>query len=1651
MFPNPPGRFAQSRYRCLTRGLENLERRCLLSFDYASMVQVAPGLAVDPGDYEEGSLLVKYKQTGIGAVRVTESLGATVGRAYTQIPGLHQVKLPSGVKVADVLPRFRNNPNVLYAEPDFRLHTTALPNDPRYDELWGLNNTGQTGGTVDADSDIAEAWDIATGSNLVVAVIDTGVDYLHEDLAANMWVNAGEIPGDGIDNDGNGFVDDIHGYDFANDDPDPMDDQGHGTHVAGTIGAVGDNGIGVVGVNWDVQLMAVKFLDATGNGTTSDAVDAINYAVANGAQIANASWGGNEPFSQALYDAIAGGRDAGQIFIAGAGNGNAFGFGQDNDSNPFYPASYDLDNIISVAATDHNDARATFSNYGITSVDLAGPGVSILSTRPGNSYELLSGTSMATPHVAGVASLVWQHNPTWTADQVIEQILNSVDPVSSMQGITTTGGRLNAAAALGEPVPPPPPPPPATLPVSEDFEDALAQDFQVRVGTWGVTSGRYAITPVMGDPSASAVSTVRLETPLADDMEVFATANAAPEIGFFFNYLSNGYIVFDYQDNFDFKYAGFNVVSGQWVIGQRSGSGWQNLATLSDAGIAASTDVGMRLTIEDGQSVTLYGKGAPVLSHSFAESVVDGQVGVGAQNSQTAFDNVYVNTFVSATPAALPIQEDFSDGTADNFQPQTPGWSVSGGAYQVDAFTGANAFSTLQVDGALPADLELRATANVHAPSGSQSSNALLVFDYHNENDFKFVAAYAGTDQWVIGVRGAGWTTVAETSEAVETNVDYDMQVVIEDGSSVTLLVDGVVKATHTFADSVTDGVLGLGTLNASVHFDDLVVQEYLPPPPPPPGSLPIVEDFSDGLADYFQPQLGNWSVNNGQYFGSPSGDALSTLNLAEALPSDLDFRATVAVQQPTSGLYQNAVMIFDYQSPTNFKFAGAYAGTDQWVIGQRTSQWVTLASAGAAVDVGVDYDLRLVIQAGNQVALYANGALQTTYAFSGSVTDGAIGLGTWNALARFDDVSLQTYVAPPPPPAASLPLSEDFSDGVADFFQPQVGDWLVNAGRYQGSPSGDAVTTLNVAEPLPTELEFRASVTVHPPAYGFYQNGLLIFDYQSPTNFKFAGAYAGTDQWVIGHRTSQWITDASAGASIDVGTDYELSVVIEGDHQVTLLVDGVPQTSHTFSDSLTDGDLGFGTWNAVASYDDVSVQSYVAPPPPPPPPAGTLPVAEDFSDGVADYFQPQVGDWAINAGRYVGTPAGDAVSTLALDAPLPSDLEFQATVNIQPPSGGLYQNGLLVFDYQSPTDFKFAGAYAGTNQWVIGHRTSQWVTDAFAGSTVNVGVDYDLRLVIEGGNQVTLWVGETPQVTYSFAESVTDGDIGLGTWNAVAKYDQIVVQAYTPPPPPPAAELPVQEDYSDGLADLFVPRRGTWTVSGGEYHASPSGDAISTLEPGGALPTDLEFQATARIQPPTYGVYQNAVVIFDYQSPTNFKFAGAYAGTNEWVIGTRTSSWTVLASYGETVNVNVDYTLRLVIDGDHQATLFVDGLPKTTHTFNGSLTDGSVGLATWNAIAHFDDVSLQATGTSVAALTVGTSVLPETNADLSDPLLSLPAASSRRSSAGIGASPSDTSAGAASHGRGNGRPGSPQSISSESPLDQVFAELEFDLMGDLS
>ncbi len=420
-------------------------------------------------NFSSDRVIVKLKP--IASASEVSNLQAQIG--VTKVTTAEQFgiaiwEIPEG-NVEETISAYNNDPRVEYIEPDYiisldDLQTTSpteeiletitplitTPNDPDYPLLWGLNNTGQTGGTPDADIDAPEAWDIETGNpNTVIGVLDTGVDYNHPDLVDNIWTNPGEIAGDGIDNDSNGYIDDVRGWDFAYNDNDPSDVYGHGTHVSGTIAAKGNNSVGVTGVAWNAKIMPLKFLNDGGFGNISDAILALNYATAKGVKLTNNSWSGGG-YSQGLYDAINTAGQQGALFIAAASNEAA-----NNDIYLAYPASYDLPNIISVASTTRTDELSFFSNYGPTSVDLGAPGSDIYSTIPGGNYGFNSGTSMASPHVAGGAALVWSQNPTWTAQEVKNQLLQTTDPIPALIGRTVSGGRLNINTALGGYSPPP--------------------------------------------------------------------------------------------------------------------------------------------------------------------------------------------------------------------------------------------------------------------------------------------------------------------------------------------------------------------------------------------------------------------------------------------------------------------------------------------------------------------------------------------------------------------------------------------------------------------------------------------------------------------------------------------------------------------------------------------------------------------------------------------------------------------------------------------------------------------------------------------------------------------------------------------------------------------------------------------------------------------------------------------------------------------------------------------------------------------------------------------------------------------------------------------------------------------------------------------
>jgi subtilisin family serine protease len=391
---------------------------------------------------KHGELSARDVVTGIGQLLISSFVSNTPaadslrrmnesGELQTRPFDLMKVELKSSsfLELIAALNTLHRTPGVIFAEPNFRVRKIATPNDPSFPSLWGMSKIKAP-----------ETWSSYTGGqDVVVAVIDTGIDIRHDDLKDNIWVNTRETAGNGVDDDGNGYIDDVNGWDFAYSDNNPSDGDSHGTHCAGTVAARGNNGVGVAGVNWRAKLMPVKVLDDSGGGYNYDIYNGILYAVSNGAKVTSNSYGGGGA-SSLMATAIRTAQDRGVLFVAAAGNESA--------SSASYPAYYTktYNNVISVASTDSNDALSSFSNYG-NGVDVAAPGRNILSTTPNNNYSTFSGTSMATPHVAGMATLLWGAAPSKTMSQIRSAILSSSDVLPSLNGKVANSGRVNLKAA----------------------------------------------------------------------------------------------------------------------------------------------------------------------------------------------------------------------------------------------------------------------------------------------------------------------------------------------------------------------------------------------------------------------------------------------------------------------------------------------------------------------------------------------------------------------------------------------------------------------------------------------------------------------------------------------------------------------------------------------------------------------------------------------------------------------------------------------------------------------------------------------------------------------------------------------------------------------------------------------------------------------------------------------------------------------------------------------------------------------------------------------------------------------------------------------------------------------------------------------------
>ncbi len=430
------------------------EGRFTSKFERSNSYSREREFANDDGDTGNVEVLVRFRP-GI----TQEAIEGIVARLHDEVEdrieavdGLEVIEDETGKDADTVAQEYRALPEVEYAEPNYEITADremkggakpVHPGDPMFNEQWALDNSGQRGGKAGADISAMRAWAVTRGSEeIVVAVLDSGVDYTHPDLAKNIWTRPENIEAyaDGVD--------DVHGYNAVDQSGDPMDDNGHGTHCAGIIGAEGGNDFGIAGINWNVKIMPLKFMSAGGTGTTVDAIECINYAIDRkhdgvNLRVISASWGSRQK-SRALEDVIRKAYDEGILFVAASGNTSS-----NNDRAPHYPASFNLGNVISVAALNRNDELASFSNYGPKSVHLAAPGAEILSTWLRGGFEEHSGTSMAAPMVAGVAALILSEEPGLSVDELRAKLLKSVDKLPALSGKVASGGRINAAKAVG--------------------------------------------------------------------------------------------------------------------------------------------------------------------------------------------------------------------------------------------------------------------------------------------------------------------------------------------------------------------------------------------------------------------------------------------------------------------------------------------------------------------------------------------------------------------------------------------------------------------------------------------------------------------------------------------------------------------------------------------------------------------------------------------------------------------------------------------------------------------------------------------------------------------------------------------------------------------------------------------------------------------------------------------------------------------------------------------------------------------------------------------------------------------------------------------------------------------------------------------------
>jgi len=840
--------------------VETLETRHLLAGDPPVVLSQPIDQIVWQGqltDVREGYWNGKFESaTPYGSVAIPPALVPVTWTTVSLGEGFFSLIAP-GADPQLVVDWASQTPGVLEIEPDFIIDappatgpatpvpgtgTSSVPNDPGYPLQWAP-----------PIMQAPTAWTITTGARIVVvAVLDSGIDLSHPDLIANTWKNPRELATNGIDDEKNGFIDDVYGWNFLTNTNNVQDGYGHGTHVSGIIGAVGNNGIGITGLSWQVALMPLKILGDNGVGTVSAALAAMSYVTMmrrdfeTNIVVSNNSWGASTGASLVMRDAIAAMGDVGITFVAAAGN-NA----SNNDIVPRYPSSYDVPNVIAVASSDQADTLSSFSNYGPTTVDLAAPGSLIYSTLSGGQYGYLSGTSMAAPQVSGAIALLNAGKPGLTVAQTRAAILSSTDTIPSMVGLTVTGGRLNingAMVALGltpvvPPVPPPPAPPPtpAPLPFTDNFNQldspALSGFWGTRIGGVGIVS-QQAVSRVTG----AAIATLNNVKIVNSASQAFVNLDGGTSVGLVARYTGGG----------DTRMYLANIArSGSGFIGRiyrNTGAAW----TVLTSGIITASSGVLRFEVA-GSSLTLLFNGIRVAGAYDTAIPGAGGVGMRLTGKGAALDNYVQVALTAPVPvnATLPFSDTFN-GDDTPFVPAS--WTRRIGNIAMTnnvAVSRFNNVSIMALNGVSTRDSSAQAFVNI-----VNGTSVALVARYTGAGDARMYCAglvrsgfnFFGRI-WVNN--GNGWRTLASgLSPGGSGILRFDVA-----GSALTLFLNG-----RQLAAAGNKAITGPGTMGIRFVGPGAIADNYQAIALTPPTPTTTTSPFSDAFIQPDSPYLGsNW------------------------------------------------------------------------------------------------------------------------------------------------------------------------------------------------------------------------------------------------------------------------------------------------------------------------------------------------------------------------------------------------------------------------------------------------------------------------------------------------------------------------------------------------------------------------------------------------------------------------------------------------------------------------------------------------------------------------------------------------------------------------------------------------------------------------